>query len=285
MANAETVYRTSPAVLTDADKKRLQEVYASLPPKEFGRAMSFVIHGGSKAGKSTFCHSSHPPRLLIDAEMAYRFLPGVKIFWDPQTQEPPMPNGLWETCVVIVREYADMQKAYEWLQAGRHGFRSLGIDSISEVQSRFKDQLTASGQMNQQLWGDLLYEMDKLVRGFRDLTEHPTNPLEVVVLTAMTQMKDGKYRPYVQGQLQVKLPYFMDVIGYLYVANEQDPNDPTKPAVSYRRMLVNPHDMFEAGERVQGRLPNPVPSPNIPAMLDLVFGTNTEVTSTENKEK
>lgn len=230
-----------------------------------------ILHGGSKAGKSTLTNTTFPPRLLIDAEMAYRFLPGVKIFWDPKIEEPPKNTGLWETCVVIVREYADMAKAYEWLNAGQHPFRSLGIDSISEIQSRCRDQLTASGQMSQQLWGDLLYEMDKLVRGFRDLTEHPRNPIEAVILTAMTQMKDGKYRPYVQGALQVKLPYFLDVIGYLYVATEQDPGDPTKTLEPERRLLVNPHDMFEAGERVQGRLPNPVRNPTIPEMLALVF--------------
>lgn len=238
--------------------------------------MSMVIHGGSKAGKSTFGNSTHPPRLLIDAEMAYRFLPGVKTFWDPQTQEPPEHNGMWETCVVIVREYADMAKAYEWLNSGQHPFRSLTIDSVSEIQSRCRDQLSVNGQMNMQIWGDLLYEMDKLVRGFRDLTEHQTNPLEAVILTAMTQMKDGKYRPYVQGQLQVKLPYFMDVIGYLFVATVDHPTDPTQASTTERRMLVNPHDMFEAGERVQGRLPNPVQNPTFPAMLDMVFNTNTD---------
>lgn len=252
-------------------RARLKKVYDACPPRRKGVAMSLIVHGGSKAGKSTITNTTFPPRLLIDAEMAYRFLPGVKVFWDPKTEAPPEHNGLWETCVVIVREYADMSKAYEWLNSGQHPFRSLGIDSVSEIQSRCRDQLTASGQMSQQLWGDLLYEMDKLVRGFRDLTEHPINPIEVVVLTAMTQMKDGKYRPYVQGALQVKLPYFLDVIGYLYVAAETDPTDPTKVLAPQRQMLVNPHDMFEAGERVQGRLPNPVRNPTIPEMLALVF--------------
>jgi hypothetical protein len=273
-------YQTIPKVISDDLKAQVAEMYAKLPEREMGRALSAIIHGGSKAGKSTLLNTALAPRLLIDAEMAYRFLPGVKIIWDPKTQAPPVHDGTWETCVVIVREYADMAKAYEWLNAGQHPFRSLNIDSISEVQSRCRDHLTASGQMNQQLWGDLLYEMDKLVRGFRDLTEHPKNPLETVFLSAMTQMKDGKYRPYVQGQLQVKLPYFLDVIGYLYVANVQDPNDPTKPAVSRRQMLVNPHDQFEAGERVQGKLPNPVVNPTIPEMLDMVFGPSTSM----NKE-
>jgi len=255
-----------------SDDTRLP-IYDSIPPFRKHCSLSAIIHGGSKVGKSTLLNTSHPPRLLIDAEMAYRFLPGVKVFWDPKTEAPPSFDHTWETCVVIVREYADMAKAYEWLNSGQHPFRSLNIDSISEIQSRCKDNLTATGEMNQQLWGDILYQMDKLVRGFRDLTEHPKNPLETVFLSAMTQMKDGKYRPYVQGQLQIKLPYFLDVIGYLYVAQVPHPDDPTKPATPRRQLLVNPHDQFAAGDRVQGRLPNPVLNPTIPAMLEYVFGT------------
>ena len=245
----------------------------SQPEIEFprGTSLSIIVHGASKAGKSTYANTSPAPRLLMDAEMAYRFLPGKKIFWDPQTQAPPKYDGSWETCVVIVREYADMEKASQWLWAGDHQFRSLVIDSISEIQARFKDQLISTGRMDQQTWGDLLYEMDKLVRGFRDLTEHKKNPLQAVVLTAMTQMKDGKYRPYVQGQLQTKLPYFMDIIGFLYTQTIPNKEDPTKPPTKERRLLVSPHDMFEAGERVQGRLPAYVPNPTVPGMLAQVF--------------
>lgn len=269
--------------MSEARPEGYLTVYDEIPPVRPHCALSAIVQGASKAGKSSLLNTSFPPRLLIDAEMAYRFLPGVKVFWDPKTEAPPKHTGLWETCVVIVREYADMAKAYEWLNSGQHDFRSLNIDSISEVQSRCRDKMTASGQMNQQLWGDLLYEMDKLVRGFRDLTEHPTHPMETVFLSAMTQMKDGKYRPYVQGQLQVKLPYFLDVIGYLYVAQVPNPDDPTQPATARRQMLVEPHDSFEAGNRVQGKLPNPVVNPTIPGMLEMVFGPHS--TTQDNKEQ
>lgn len=252
--------------------------------RETTRAMSIIVHGESKAGKSTFGNTTVAPRLILDGEMAYRFLTGTKTFWDPTREEPPVYDGTWESCIVLVRDYMSMQKAYEWLNSGQHPFRSVTIDSISEIQSRFKDDLTAAGKMSQQLWGDLLHEMDKLVRGFRDLTEHPTHPIEQVVLTAMTQLKNNKYRPYVQGQLQVKLPYFMDVIGYLYVeAVQSNPDDPTSPVTRIRRLLVEPHDMFEAGERVGGKLGSVVTNPNMNDMMTTVFGP--EAKDNEKKEQ
>jgi hypothetical protein len=234
--------------------------------------MSILVHADTKVGKSTFAATAPKPMLLLDAEAAYRFLPGKKTFWDPVREEPPKFDGSWEICVVKVLSYNDMVKSFEWLNSGKHEFKSVVIDSISEIQTKCKDDLVSDGRMSIQLWGDLLTHMERLVRGFRDLTEHRTNPIEAVVMTAMTQQREGKWRPYVQGQLQVKMPYFLDVIGYMYVDTVQS-SDPTVPATKVRKMLVTPHPQFEAGERVQGRLGDVVENPNIPDMLDSVFGS------------
>jgi hypothetical protein len=233
--------------------------------------MSILVHSDTKVGKTTFGATSPKPMLLIDAEAAHRFLPGKKVFWDPMKDAPPQV-GDWEICVVIVREYHDMTKAYEWLKSGQHPFKSVVIDSITEIQTKCKDDLNASGRMTIQLWGDLLTHMERLVRGFRDLTEHPTKPLEAIVLTAMTTNREGKWRPYVQGQLMTKMPYFLDVIGYMYIQDVPNP-DPTQPSKKVRKMLVGPHPQFEAGERVQGRLGEVIENPTVPAMLEAVFGS------------
>lgn len=237
-----------------------------------GRSMSILVHADTKVGKSTFGNTSPAPRLLVDAEAAYRFLPGAKTFWDPMTEAPPVYDGTWETCVVIVRDYATMLRTYEWLNVGQHPFKSCFIDSITEIQVKCKDQISGGGtDMDQRKWGELLTHMERLVRGFRDLTEHPTHPLEAIVITSMTSLRDGKWRPYVQGQLATKLPYFIDVIGYLYVEDVPQA-DPTAEAIPTRKMLVVPHPQIEAGERVQGRLGSIVVNPTVPTMLDAVFG-------------
>ena len=109
------------------------------------------------------------------------------------------------------------------------------------------------------------------MRDFSDLTMHPTNPLEAVVLTAMTQNRDGMYKPYLQGQLATVIPYFFDVTGYLYV-DQVATEDPTAPLVEVRRLLTRKHPMFEAGERVQGRIPPVVDNPSVEGMLNEIFG-------------
>lgn len=209
--------------------------------------------------------------LLLDAESAYRFIPGRKTFWNPLTEAPPWSDGTWDICVVIVRDYMTLDKAVQWLMTGQHHFKSVGLDSISEVQKRFKDQIKEGNpDMDQQKWGRLLDGMEDLCRKLRDLTEHPTTPIEALVMTAMTENRDGKWRPYVQGALRVTMPYFMDVIGYMHIY--EHPNvDPMLPPTKYRRMIVEKNNQFEAGQRVGGLLGDAVYDPDVITMINTVF--------------
>jgi hypothetical protein len=120
--------------------------------------------------------------------------------------------------------------------------------------------------------------MGALLRDLRDLTMHPTQPLEAVVLTAMAKRgQDDLMHPYLQGQLAVQAPYFYDVLGY--ISNEMIPNpDPTQLPYRARRMYVERTDKFEAGERVQGRLGSVVEQENlgVERMLDMIFGVKAE---------
>jgi hypothetical protein len=178
----------------------------------------------------------------------------------------------------MVRDYDTVLKAYQWLQLGKHQFKSLIIDSISELQVKCMDQIAGKNQMQMQQWGELLRHMGALLRDLRDLTMHATAPLEAVVLTAMARPgQDGRLRPYLQGQLAIQAPYFYDVLGAINVETVANP-DPTQPAYKARRMYVERTDQFEAGERVQGRLGKVVEQQDmgIERMLDMIFGEKTE---------
>ena len=237
-----------------------------------GRALSILLHGDTKVGKSTMANTAPAPRCLIDVEAAYRFLPGSKVFWNPMVEAPPAYDGTWETCVVKTLDYSTFNAAFTWIKSGQHPFRSLIVDSVSELQVKCKEQIQGGDfSMTQQRWGELLGHMSRVIREMRDLTEHPIRPLEAVVLTAMTELRDGKWRPRVEGALRVTMPYFLDVIGYLYV-QEVAGSDPTVPTTKQRTLLVTPHPQFEAGERVQGRLGERVTNPRIDTMIETVFG-------------
>jgi hypothetical protein len=235
------------------------------------RTISMLIHGPSKAGKSTLAATAPAPRLLLDAEHGHKFLP-IKIrYWDPHT-EPPEYDGTWDTCVVVVRKYDDVLAVYRWLQSGRHPWRSLIIDSISEIQAKCLEQIAGREQVKTQQWGELLRHMTGLMRDIRDLTMHPTHPLSAVVITAMTVQKDGKWRPYLQGQSGTSAPYYWDITGYITPETFQHP-DPTQGTYTVRRLYVGPTDEYVSGERVGGRLGDIVEQAdlNIEVMLDKIY--------------
>jgi len=245
---------------------------------EVHRSLTLMVYGESKVGKSTFAVTAPYPRLMLDVEGGHRFLPINVKYWDPMREEPPVAYGTWDTVVVQVRDYDVVLKAFQWLQSGKHQFKSLIIDSISELQVKCMDNIAGTEQMKMQQWGELLRHMGHLLRDLRDLTSHPTQPLEAVVMTAMASRgQDNRMHPYLQGQLKVQAPYFYDVLGY--ISNETIPNpDPTQLPYKARRMYVERTDEVEAGERVQGRLGAIVEQENlgIERMLDMIFGVKTE---------
>ncbi len=229
------------------------------------RSWSILVHGSAKVGKSRFGDTAPAPRLILDAEGGYRFTDSKKTRWDPSLDKPPEADGTWDTCVTTVRDFSTIQRAYDWLASGQHPFNSVVIDSISEVQQRCVDALVGVDQMKTQDWGELLRKMSQLVRQLRDLTFHPTKPLEAVVIIAMTRNYDGVYKAYVQGQLATTMPYYCDTIGYLYHDIDQTTGARTL------KILVSDNAEFEAGDRT-GRLPAVVDNPTVEGMLEIIFG-------------
>ena len=247
------------------------------------RSLTIMVYGESKVGKSSFAVTAPYPRLMLDVEGGHRFLPINVKYWDPLTEEPPLADGTWDTVVVKVNEYDVVMKAFQWLQSGKHHFKSLIIDSISELQVKCMDNIAGTEQMKMQQWGELLRHMGALLRDLRDLTMHPTQPLEAVVLTAMARKgQDGVYRPYLQGQLAIQAPYFYDILGAIVVETEPNP-DPMQPPYKVRRMYVERTPEYEAGERVQGRLGKVVQQGDlgVERMLDMVFGEKKADTTTK----
>ena len=233
------------------------------------RSLSILVHGASKVGKSWMGDSTPAPRLILDAEGGSRFTPSKKVVWDPLTEEPPKASKEWDTCIVYVKDYETVLKAYEWLNQSNHPFKSVVLDSISEIQQRCVDSIAGVNAMRIQDWGELLRKISDSVRKFRDLTVHSKNPLESVLFIAMTRQVDNKWRPYMQGQIATTMPYYVDICGYLFMDTDDAGN-------VHRRLLVAPHQNFEAGERVGGKLGSVIESPSVEEMLNTVYGEKKE---------
>ena len=244
---------------------------------------SLLVHASAKAGKSTLSSTARTPHCVFDAEGGWKFIRTHgfnsdralrKIKWNPLTEMPPRHDGTWDVCTVTVNDWATLDAGYRLLTQAPHDFVSITLDSITEVQRRLKQNINSEGILKGfDQWGTLLVRMDGLIRGFRDLTTQP-GPVRCVTFISESRLTDGKWRPYMQGQIAVSLPYWVDVCGYLYVANEADAAG--QLTLPVRRLLISPHPEYEAGERVQGILGGDVRDPNIERMMNTIF--QTEVT-------
>jgi len=252
--------------------------------------LSGIIHAASKVGKSTLCSTAPPPICVWDVEGSWRFIdragfcrvgqhlgptcpcpPLRKVYWDPNTEPPPRYDGTWEACLVNVRDWRTLTNGYNWLaHPGYHDFKSLVIDSVTESQRKLKTNLKGLEQMKIQDWGSLLVQMDKLIRDCRDLVLLPESPLRLVVFVAETRQENGKWRPYMQGQISVALPYWVDIVGYQYPSWENDADGQSQVLVN--RLWIGPSTQFETGERVQGRLGHDIRDPHLGRMMETLFG-------------
>lgn len=233
-----------------------------------GQTLTALIHGEAGAGKSWLGDTAPAPRLILDAEGRAKYLPSQpKALWDVHHEHPPQLTD-WETCVAVVPDFETLDFTYRWLQSGQHPFRSVVVDSLMECQKRLIDSVAGTDALQQQDWGVVLRKLEKLVRDYRDLVLAPSNPVECVIFTVGSRPGEGgKMRPMLQGQMAVVLPYFVDVVGYLYTT--QSPDDPT--GIS-RSMLVQPMPAAVAKDGT-GRLPGPaIPNPNLGQLFSLLNG-------------
>lgn len=231
-----------------------------IPPPTFSthERLSWLIHGPSKKGKSTVSATAPKPMLVLDAEGSWRFIPGSIKYWDPLRETPPLWDGTWDICVVHVREWQTVDLVYKYLLSWPLLFTSVGpvsvvVDSITEIQRRCKANLKGTEAMKIQDWGVLLSAMDSTIRGFRDLCLIPELAVRCVIFVSETRESNvGRMVPYMQGQIGVSLPYWVDICAYMYPDFDIDANG--QPTKECRRLWISPHQQWEAGERVQGKL-------------------------------
>jgi len=227
-----------------------------------------LIHGESGAGKTWLGDSAPYPRLTLDAEGGSDWTFSSKRLWDPVAEAPPVADGTWETCIVRVRNFNDVNRVYQWLNSGQHQFASVVFDSTTEVQKRCLDSITTSAP-TQQNYGTLLRDMETTIRQFRDLTFHPVNPLKCLVLVTTTKAdQQGVYRPHVIGQLALSMPYLVDVVGFQFATADSA----GEPAFN---LLIRPTDRILAKDRTHRltqRWGGVIQTPNVQTMMEVLNG-------------
>lgn len=209
--------------------------------------LAAVVHGESGAGKSYFGGTTPSPRLILDAEGGSRFIRANKRrkVWDPINEPVPENDGTWDACFVSILEWQSLYAAYEVLASGKHPFKAVVVDSLTEAQKRLVDDVAGVSQPSLQEWGVIGRHLEDMVRKLRDLTVHKTNPVSVVLL-CLSHVRDEQTRPFLKGAIELALPAFVDVVAYLYTTTSEDPS---KSGGIDHYALLSPHNNIIAKDR------------------------------------
>jgi hypothetical protein len=121
-----------------------------------------------------------------------------------------------------------MQSLYDELHRGNHPYRSIGLDSLTEIQkfsmyNIMEDVVAKEPTRDPDIpsvreWGKSIEQIRRLVRAFRDL------PMNVVFTALVKHDKDNKTgtvhtKPMLPGKLADEVAGFLDIVSYYYVKN------------------------------------------------------------------
>ncbi len=222
------------------------------------------VHGEPKKGKTWFGATAPKPLLVLDAEAGgFRHVPGRHIRWDPLGGEDiPEWDDDWDICRVTVSHSLVIETVKDYIIAGDHPFKSIVIDSLTEVQDRMKREFNVGADLEQKHWGIILMKLEDAVKDFRDAVEHQEQ-LEAFVVICATRERGNKMRPFLSGQIADKVGYFLDAEAYLFTQHDEDGD-------IRRGLRLVGDSKIEAGARGMDVFGEVVWDPNLEEMLSIL---------------
>lgn len=179
-----------------------------------------LVYGDSGVGK-TMLMATAPAPLLISAESGLLSLAKANI---ERVHGAETPGVTYDLNVAEIKTVEDLTSVYDWVSKNAYssGFRTIGIDSISEIAEVVLNNAKRQVKDPRQAYGELIEKMENTIRLFRDLPG-----LNVVMCAKREPMKDEltgvvTYGPSMPGsKLGAKLPYFFDEVWRLGVNKDQ----------------------------------------------------------------
>lgn len=121
------------------------------------------------------------------------------------------------------KRFDRLGEIYQWVKDGKHDFRTIFVDSFTEINKTLIEALKAQPEYADpkntlKLYGENMVRMVKLARAFRDL------PYNVVLVCLASTDKDEVGKRFIQpdlvGKVSEHLPPLMDEVLYLHTVEK-----------------------------------------------------------------
>ncbi len=236
--------------------------------------LKMLVYSPAGHGKTTFVASAQEdprsrPTLILDFEG------GVSSIADQEID------------VIRVRSVNDFEETYQFLSGGQHDYRTVIIDSLSEIhQLFFLTQLESAAREDSRRHPDVAQQADysrisirmrRLIRFYRDL------PMHVLMTAGSRNLEDQITRstttiPQMIGSFANELPGLFDIVAYLALVEED--------GVTSRVLVCQPTERFVAKVRVPRSIDFPATTiePTLTKVLDLLKIPQVQGTSGKEQE-
>jgi hypothetical protein len=224
--------------------------------------MNLMVYGDSGVGKTQLAGSADEvpdlrPVLVLDFEGGTETL--VRTYPDID--------------MIRIETWEQMQKVYDDLYKGSHGYSTVILDSLTEIQkfnmyTVMEKLLEAHPDRDIDVpsmreWGKNLEQMRKFVRAFRDL---PMNTVFTALKKEDRNDTTGRVttKPSLSGKMGDEVAGFLDVVLYYYIKNTRvDGNN-----LQQRLLLTAKTESIIAKDRT-GALPTIVQEPTMQKLYEL----------------
>lgn len=224
-------------------------------PDQF-RFAKMLIYSPAGHGKTSFLGSANQderssPILLLDYEGGTETLAGIDVD------------------VVRIRDWNDYNEAFDFLVRGKHEYKSVGVDSVSETHTMalFHQLDTRNRKIENLLeqgdYGIALTQMRRFIREFRDLPMH-------VFFTALakeeTDVREGVVKkPAVPGSFSEDILGIPNIVGYLALKYDDE-------GIATRTLLLRfPKIRTKVRTPLGVVVPDEIEEPTVSKLLDLVL--------------
>lgn len=190
--------------------------------KETKHFINMLIYGESGVGKTSLAGSA-------DAVPEMRKV----LFIDIEGGTLSLQSRYPDVEVVRITTWDDMQKVYDELYLGGHGYNTVIIDSLTECQKMSMDRIMKKVVSDHEErdadvpgireWNINIEQLRKFVRAFRDL---PINTIFTALVKSDKNQRTGaiKRKPSLSGKVADEVAGFLDIVTYLYMKEIEGAN-------------------------------------------------------------
>lgn len=183
---------------------------------------------------------------------------------------------------VRIKSWTDMQRVYDALYAGEHGYNTVIIDSLTETQKMSMDQIMRKlideheerdGDVpGIREWNINIEQTRKFVRAFRDL---PMTTLFTALSRVDKNSMTGvtRTKPSLSGKVADEVAAFLDIVSYLYVKEHDGEN---------KRMLLCGSTPTTVAKDRTGKLDQVLMNPTMSMIWKAVKGFTDDDSTTQS---